>query len=92
MMGSHRDEAHASRPPSFAPRKDDEAMLGKLIAIVSLAALPVGCEGDGGSAGSSAAPAPAEPTVSSAAGAVCADLLSYRGQVEQIMGGRASRT
>ena len=63
-------------------------MLGKLIAIVSLAALLVGCEGDGGSEDSTAAPIPAEPTISSTAEAVCADLLAYRGQVEQIIGGQ----
>lgn len=63
-------------------------MLGKLIAIVSLTALLAGCESDGGSQGSTAAPVPAEPSVSSAAEAVCADLLTYRGQVEQIMGGQ----
>lgn len=65
-------------------------MLGKLIAIVSLTALLVGCEGDGGPGASTVAPVRAEPTVSSAAEAVCADLRTYRGQVEQIIGGQGA--
>ena len=64
-------------------------MPGKLIAIVSLTALLVGCEGDGGPEGSVAAPV-RTATVSSAAEAVCADLLTYRGQVEQIIGGQGA--
>ena len=85
MATRERSRVHVHSPVRFWKEGTDEAMLGRLIAIVSLTALLVGCEGDGGSEGT-AAPIPAEPTMSSAAEAVCADLLTYRGQVEQIMG------
>lgn len=64
-------------------------MLRRMLAVVALPLLLGACEGDGGSQGApTAAGSSVEVRVSAGAEAVCADLLAYREQIAQIIGGQ----